>query len=251
LHDALLTLVWVPQCVAEQWRPYFVTLIESGRAVSITPHGVQGWVAVENRLQVESMFSQSNETALDAIVLGWMESIGPTTTAELADRLCLSASQVDRSLLRLEASGQVLRGAFRQTSNDNREPDEFPPYTVLSTQASAVTGARTPEWCHRRLLARIHRLTIGTLRKEIEPVTAAELMRFLLQWQHVAPGSRLHGEAGVLAVIKQLAGFEAAASAWESQLLRLRLSKYEPELLDRLCLSGAVSWGRLSYVGAG
>jgi ATP-dependent Lhr-like helicase len=102
------------------------------------------------------------------------------------------------------------------------------------------------EWCHRRLLARIHRLTIGKLRKEVEPVTAADFMRFLLQWQHVAPGSRLHGEAGVLAVIQQLAGFEAAASVWEPQLFRLRLAKYEPELLDRLCLSGAVSWGRLS-----
>jgi ATP-dependent Lhr-like helicase len=96
------------------------------------------------------------------------------------------------------------------------------------------------------LLARIHRLTIGRLRKEIEPVTAAEFMSFLLRWQHVAPGARLHGEAGLADVIAQLAGFEAAASAWEPQLLRVRLAKYEPEYLDRLCLSGAVSWGRLS-----
>lgn len=102
------------------------------------------------------------------------------------------------------------------------------------------------EWCHRRLLARIHRLTIGRLRKDIEPVTAAEFMRFLLQWQHMTPGSRQHGEAGLTHVIAQLAGFEAAASAWEPQLLRVRLAKYEPELLDRLCLSGAVSWGRIS-----
>ena len=71
-------------------------------------------------------------------------------------------------------------------------------------------------------------------------------MRFLCQWQHVAPGSRLHGEAGLLDIINQLAGFEAAASAWEPHLLRTRLAKYEPEWLDRLCLSGAVSWGRLS-----
>jgi ATP-dependent Lhr-like helicase len=89
-------------------------------------------------------------------------------------------------------------------------------------------------------------LTIGRLRKEVEPVTAAEFMRFLFQWQHVSPGSRLHGEAGLLDIIAQLAGFEAAASAWEPHLLRTRLAKYEPEWLDRLCLSGAVSWGRLS-----
>jgi ATP-dependent Lhr-like helicase len=84
------------------------------------------------------------------------------------------------------------------------------------------------------------------LRKEIEPVTTADFMRFLFQWQHVAPGSRQHGEAGLLEVVKQLAGFEAAASSWDSQLLRVRMGKYEPALLDRLCLSGAVSWGRLS-----
>jgi ATP-dependent Lhr-like helicase len=89
-------------------------------------------------------------------------------------------------------------------------------------------------------------LTIGILRKEVEPVTASDFMRFLMQWQHVVPGSRQHGEAGLMEVIKQLAGFEAAASAWEPQLLRSRMAKYQPELLDRLCLSGAVSWGRLS-----
>ncbi len=77
-------------------------------------------------------------------------------------------------------------------------------------------------------------------------MTAAEFMRFLFQWQHVAPGARVHGEAGLLDIVAQLAGFEAAASAWEPHLLRTRLAKYEPELLDRLCLSGAVSWGRLS-----
>jgi ATP-dependent Lhr-like helicase len=109
-----------------------------------------------------------------------------------------------------------------------------------------LPAAQAEEWCHRRLLARIHRLTIARLRKEIEPVTAAEFMRFLLQWQHVVPGSRQHGEPGLLTVIRQLAGFEAAASAWEPQILRVRMAKYEPELLDRLCLSGAVSWGRLT-----
>jgi len=242
LHDALLTLIWLPEPIPTEWLGYLPVLVESGRAAAIsslsphasrfTSHAHRGWVAGENRPQIELMFAQGNETTLDAIVLGWMESIGPTTTAELADRLYLPVSQVDHSLLRLEASGQVLRGQFRQSKELSPHPLPLTPHRF--------------EWCHRRLLARIHRLTIGILRKEVEPVTAADFMRFLLQWQHAAPGSHLHGEAGVLAVIQQLAGFEAAASAWESHLLRLRLSKYEPELLDRLCLSGAVSWGRLS-----
>ncbi len=237
LHDALLTLVWVPIEQAREWEIYLPALAQDGRAVVLTVRGsgfeVQGLVAAENQALVEAMFAHADEATIDATVQGWMESIGPTTVVELAERLHLSAGDVNGAMVRLEAQGQVLRGRFR-------------PNSALSTQHSEQSGAGALEWCHRRLLARIHRLTVGKLRKEIEPVAAAEFMRFLLQWQHVGSGSRQHGEAGLLEIIRQLAGFEAAASAWEPQLLRVRLAKYEPELLDRLCLSGAVSWGRLS-----
>ncbi len=244
LHDALLTLVWVPESEVGNWTPFFPTLVESGRAVSLTfhvsrftLHEVCGWVATENRETVEQLFANGDDSTLDAVVLGWMESIGPTTTVELAKRLHLPVPAIDAAMVRLEGQGQVLRGSFRNgLGGRGQARDE-------STHASPL---RPHEFCHRRLLARIHRLVIGMLRKEVEPVTALDFMRFLLQWQHVVPGSRQHGEAGLLEIIKQLAGFEAAASAWEPHLLRLRMAKYEPELLDRLCLSGAVSWGRLS-----
>ncbi len=234
LHDALLTLVWLPEDQAPDWQGYLPALQQAGRVVAMQRHeeeevgdnGVTGWVAAENQDRVVKLFESGDDEALDLIVQGWMESIGPTTAAQLAARLHLPAELVQTSLLRLEATGQVLRGRFTLHASGTTS-DEF-------------------EWCHRRLLARIHRLTIGRLRKEVEPVSAAEFMTFLLQWQHVAPGSRQHGEAGLLGVVQQLAGFEAAASAWEPQLLRCRMAKYEPELLDRLCLSGTVSWGRLS-----
>ena len=237
LHDALLTLVWVPEPIAAEWASYLPTLVESGRAVSIQARGegqeAKGWIVTERRIEVEAALAMQDNATLDAIIQGWMESIGPTTAHELAERLHLPAEQVDGAMVRLEATGQVLRGSFR-------------PRSALSTQSPALSGADAPEWCHRRLLARIHRLTIGALRKEIEPVTAAEFMSFLLRWQHVAPGARVHGEAGLAEVIAQLAGYEAAASVWEPHLLRSRLAKYEPEWLDRLCLSGAVAWGRVS-----
>lgn len=195
-----------------------------------------GWVATEHRESVENMFTAGDDESLDAVVQGWMESIGPTTTGELASRLLLPHDRVEAAMLRLEAQGQVIRGRFR--SLPSSEDVQF-----NGQGSGAVPG---PEWCHRRLLARIHRLTVGRLRKEVQPVTASEFMRFLLQWQHVAGGARRHGEAGLLETVRQLAGFEAAASSWETHLLRVRMAKYEPELLDRLCLSGAVSWGRLS-----
>jgi ATP-dependent Lhr-like helicase len=244
LHDALLTLWWLPVEEVKDWAIHLPCLMEEGRAVELTVRGeglgvrgetqeIRGWVATENRDRIETVFASADEDMLDAILLGWMESIGPTTAGEVATRLHLSESDVSPAFLRLEASGQILRGRFR-------------PNSALSTQYSELSGVGAPEWCHRRLLARIHRLTIGRLRKEVEPVTAAEFMRYLCQWQHVSSGSRQHGEAGLLEVIRLLAGFEAAASSWDSQLLRARMAKYEPELLDRLCLSGAVSWGRLA-----
>ncbi len=237
LHDALLTLLWVPAPSMTEWAPYLSGLVKEERATEIqTSRGVVGWAAAENHDRVTRLLDgQGDDATLDDLVRGWMESLGPTTVDTLADRLQLPSSHVHAAMLRLESQGQVLRGRFRPAVS--REPAN------LKIEQPDMPA---PEWCHRRLLARIHRLTIGALRKEIEPVTAAEFMGFLLRWQHAAPGARLHGEAGLAEVIAQLAGFEAAASAWEPHLLRLRLAKYEPAWLDRLCLSGAVAWGRLS-----
>jgi ATP-dependent Lhr-like helicase len=96
------------------------------------------------------------------------------------------------------------------------------------------------------LLARIHRLTVGMLRKQIEPVTAAAFMRWLMRWQHVAPGTQVAGERGTLEVLRQMQGFEIPANAWERQVLARRIVDYDPAWLDQLCLTGAVGWGRLS-----
>ena len=246
LHDALLTLVWAPEAQVQAWAQWLTALTASGRAAVVTIHDgpdgarVNGWVATERAAALDTVFphaawvpsrthmpedvSHTRDESIVSIVQGWMESIGPTTAEALAARLHLALGDVDGALLRLESQGQVLRGRFTTTSD----------------------GSAAIEWCDRRLLARIHRLTIGSLRREVQPVTATEFMRFLFQWQHVAPASRLHGEAGLLEIVKQLAGFEAAASAWERHLLPLRSAKYDPDWVDGLCLGGSVMWGRLS-----
>src|SRR3989441_1567067 len=237
LHDALLTLIWVPEELGRDWAAFLPALLQAGRAAIVVGGEFSGWVATERLATVRTVFPaaeyspavegvgaeelQERDEAIRRIVQGWMESTGPTTAEELARKLHLSTSEVQGAFLRLEADGQALRGRFGKD----------------------ICGE---EWCDRRLLARIHRLTIGRLRREIEPVTAADFMQFLFQWQHVAAGSRLYGEAGLLEIIRQLAGFEAAASAWERYLLPARISKYDPALLDRLCLSGSVAWGRLT-----
>jgi ATP-dependent Lhr-like helicase len=210
LHDALLTLLWIPDSeIPEAWREFLPILLKENRCV--VRKG--GYLPAERIAEFKML----------DIVRGWMESTGPTTADQLATRLQLSADDVHGALLELENEGQVLRGKFRGSA-----------------------ASDSVEWCDRRLLARIHRLTIGRLRKAIEPITAADFMNFLFQWQHLTPGSRLHGEEGLREIIDQLAGFEAAAGAWERHILPLRMSKYDPDLLDRLCLGGATMWSRLS-----
>jgi ATP-dependent helicase Lhr and Lhr-like helicase len=102
------------------------------------------------------------------------------------------------------------------------------------------------EWCNRRILSRIHRATLGRLRREIEPVTALDFEHFLQSWQHVAPGTQLHGADGALQVIRQLQGYEIPASAWEDEILKRRIAKYDPSFLNELCFSGEVMWARVS-----
>ncbi len=170
----------------------------------------------------------------DAVLIalqGWMQHLGPTTASEIGELLGLPASEIEKALLRMEASGAILRGKFRPA-------DPRP--------AASASHEPETEWCERRLLARIHRLTVATLRKQIAPVTASQFMNWLLRWQHVAPGTQVRGEHGTLEVIRQLQGFEIPASAWERFVLARRISDYDPAHLDQLCLTGTVGWGRLS-----
>jgi ATP-dependent Lhr-like helicase len=168
--------------------------------------------------------------------------LGPATASELGETLGLAASDIEKALLRMEASGTVLRGNF--TGADGKRAGVPAPHVP----APHLLAAHVPEveWCERRLLARIHRLTVGMLRKQIEPVTPAGFMRWLMRWQHVAPGSQVAGERGTLEVLRQLQGFEIPANAWERQVLARRIADYDPKWLDQLCMTGAVGWGRLS-----
>jgi ATP-dependent Lhr-like helicase len=279
LHDALLTLVALPLDVPAgldspramhgtiadrireslpSWTGYFETLQRDRRAGRATVHGRSYWVPAERAAAFARLFpsvrfdaelpefpaaarsagasagaaatgstvAQATDAASAAavsIVQGWLSHIGPATCAGLSQLLGLDERVVNDSVLGLEASGWALRGRF----------------------VSAVDPATT-QWCERRLLARIHRLTLGALRREIAPVTSSEFMRWLLEWQHVTPGSQVHGENGTFEVLRQMQGFEAPANAWEPQILARRIVRADPADLDRLCFSGAVGWGRLS-----
>jgi ATP-dependent Lhr-like helicase len=167
----------------------------------------------------------SFETALREILRSRLEGLGPVSVAELARSVAVSEADVTIALAALEAEGVVFRGSFRPGGQ--------------------------PEWCERRLLARIHRATIDRLRSEIEPVTQRDFLRFLFTWQRVEPSARLAGPTGVAAALEILEGFEAPASAWESDLLPSRLEEYDAAWLDGLCLAGQTSWLRRTPSGSG
>jgi ATP-dependent Lhr-like helicase len=261
VHDALLTLGVLPERDAEPWREHLEALIAVRRATrAVFPpfeKGASGGISVAaERVDLvrtaipDLTFTpelpalanpqpglrdpQTREDAIVEIVRGWMDCIGPTTTAALADRLFLPVLQVDAALARLEADGVVLRGRF--TSAPPGSPHAGP----------RSEGEDEPEWCERGLLARIHRLTLGRLRREIEAVSAADFMRFLLRWQHVQPGTQLHGRDGVRKIIAQLQGLELPGPAWERDVLPARVAKYDAADLEQLCLAGDVAWGRLA-----
>jgi ATP-dependent Lhr-like helicase len=277
LGDALLTLIAVPATEDteehrgngdlsrltepghQDWEPLFEQLRNSNRATRASlqnraappgspthagfacggveaPSALALWVSAEKIKTFKAIYpdaqfedqlpeieaaSPSREDALKAMLTGWLTHLGPVTATGLAAMLHLPVSDVDQTLLRIESTGLILRGSFTKTTQET-------------------------EWCERRLLARIHRLTLGSLRKQIEPVTTAVFMRWLFRWQHISPGSQVRDEHGTLEVLRQLQGFEIPASAWERQILARRINNYDSKMLDQLCLTGAVGWGRLS-----
>jgi ATP-dependent Lhr-like helicase len=238
LHDALLIMGCLPEREGEGWRRFFDELVAAGRAgvLCVTP---RLWIAAERLPMLAAAYPGAScdpplvaperdrakpwtrEDAIRELVRGRLEVVGPTTAVAIAAALGLQVSDVEFGLGGLEHEGFVLRGRFSP-------------------------GVTELEWCERRLLARIHRYTLDRLRKEIEPVSAADFMRFLFRWQRLADETRAEGPEGLAAVLDLLDGFELAAGAWESDVLPARVADYDPLWLDGLCLSGEIGWGRLS-----
>lgn len=248
LHDALLTLGLMNRSDIESPRGeipsdelmiWFGELVGQRRVAVVVRDGQDNaWTATETASNIIAAFPDAKlepeppieflqkegaaqEDAVLDLIKGRVECSGPFTVEEMAQDLGLSASEVKVGMARLENEGLVLRGSFRP-------------------------GMAIEEYCDRRILARIHRATISRLRREIEPVSAATFIRFLLRWQHVDPSSKLRGEGGLLEVVEQLQGFEAAAGAWEPHLLRARVADYNPAYMDNLCFGGEVVWGRMA-----
>lgn len=236
LHDLLHSLVVLPldffteRHEARDWPVFYERLLHANRVHGVECNGIPCWISAERTADVAALWmdegdSEGKEKILRQCVQGWLQVLGPTTANAFAERLGLKASDVFQAFLAMEMQGLLMRGVFEKarTAEDHEV-----------------------EWCERRILQRIHRRTLHALRKQIEPVSPAVYMRWLLGWQHLAPQTQLSGEEGVLEALHQLEGFEAPAIEWERTLLPARVANYDGRWLDSLCLSGAVGWGRIS-----
>jgi ATP-dependent Lhr-like helicase len=254
LHDLLCALVVVPVQVLSwngaclDW-DIFLGRLERSNRVTIARRSAPGigemayfvaaeradWLRVlwpEVEFPVEMLKTPGEvpdySDVLKKTLQGWLQILGPVTSSGFAERLGLDSGQIWQQMVRLESTGIILRGVFEGKSGAAPLPDV------------------DVEWCERRILQRIHRRTLNTLRKQIEPVTPAAYMRFLLDWQHLGERRQLTGEQGLLEALRGLEGFEAPAAEWERSILPQRVEGYDPRWLDALCLTGAVGWGRIS-----
>jgi ATP-dependent Lhr-like helicase len=218
LADLLASLV-VVQPRAE-WQQLFDELRARSRAVVFRPRDTDLWCAAEREDDAGHAFADDEE-AIAQVLRGHLEITGITTVDRLAEATTLAPGRVAAGLAYLEQSGFALQGTYTPEATDT-------------------------EWVSRRLLARMHSYSRRSRRGGVEPATAQDFMRFLLRWQHVAPGHQLAGEVGLLTVVEQLQGFDAAAVAWEPDLLGARMRRYDPSWLDRLCHDGEVAWLRMN-----
>ncbi len=245
MHETLLALGVVTDAdVARSgWLAWLHALADVARATRLDG---AGWVAAERLPMLQALYPRAAMSpaitapaefacmvwdAADAtpeLLRGRLGALGPVTAQSLSQLLALPRADVDAGLLRLEREGSILRGRF---------------------STPALEGG-DEEWCERHLLARIHRYTVGRLRKEIAPIPPRDFVRFLADWQRLSPDHRASGPEGLAAVIDQLEGFEAPAGAWENELLRPRMTDYDPAWLDDLVRAGRVAWTRLRGVHA-
>jgi ATP-dependent Lhr-like helicase len=275
LHDALMQLgfITVEEGQRNDWQALFAELVSARRACVLRPAQVNNlghtdlWVAAERLPQLHAIHpaalltptiappasyaseSWSIEDALIDILRGRLEGLGPVTVADLAASFSVSPARIDAGLARLEGEGFAMRGQFTsdQLGISPAAKDGFRlPDKDAGAPPAGMPAPSETEWCSRRLLARIHSYTLNRLRKEIEPVSAADFMRFLFVWQKVAPEHQVQGPDNVAAILDQLEGFDAPAGSWESEILPARVADYDPAWLDALCLSGRLTWLRLS-----
>ena len=202
---------------------------------------------------VPEAFLEPVPDALEQLVRRWARTHGPFLAGQPAGRFGIAVERVEEVLVRLEAAETVVRGGFRPAGGASG--------TAAGAGSPRRGGAQEREWCDSGVLRLLRQRSLAVLRREVEPVEAQALARFLPAWQGVRvpaghgvvdprrPGRRVDAVGGLdrlHEVVSQLQGVAVPASVLERDVLAARVAGYSPRLLDELCAAGEVVW-----VGAG
>jgi len=236
LHDGLMQAGFLTSAEfsSENWRPWFTALADDLRATHVTPgshDGAQGgwWIATERlaewltvhpghsctpdpRAAYTATGACEPEGALVELLRSRMSALGPVSLDKLEADFSLPGPDVEQALLTLQTEGTAVR--FAKQEGDT-------------------------QWCERRLLARIHRYSRERRRRAVKPVAPADFMRFLIRWHSLDDGNSELEQA-----LAALEGWCAPVLAWEQNLLKNRCNEYDPLMLDRQFLCGALTWFR-------
>ncbi len=237
LHDVLMQTTGLIAAEFEEFGPYMNELIRAKRAFRFKPNDeIEIWSAMECWPAIRQIWPAAElpecslpehlkaaieaDAAIKDLLRGRLEITGPQNSQRLAEDLGLSIGVIESVLPVLESEGVILSGSFSP-------------------------GCADTEWCDRRILARVHRLTLEGLRQKIKAVDADVFYRFLIDFQNAGIGTQVESIEGIARVVEQLQGWEVPVGAWENELLALRTKNYQESMLDQLCYSGRVGWGRL------
>jgi ATP-dependent Lhr-like helicase len=221
LADLVSSLVFVR--ARDGWRDLWSELVGRGRGQTVEREEAELWCAAEQHALAQRALEGQNDEAVADVLRGHLEILGICSIQRLADATALPVTRVAVGLAVLEREGFALQGRYSTNLADGEK-----------------------EFIARRLLARMHSYSRRRRRESVQPATAQDFMRFLLRWQHVAPDTQLAGEGGLVSVLDTLQGWEAAAVAWEPELITRRLREYRPGWIDRLCHEGQLTWLRLT-----
>ncbi len=203
------------------------SLVEQRRAIRVSVAGEQRIAAAEDAARLRdaigtalppglpAAFTEPVDDPLTDLIARYARTHGPFVAREPAERLGVSIARVRVALETLQADQRLLRGEFRPEGSER-------------------------EWCDPGVLRQLRRRSLARLRKEVEPVDASVLGRFLPAWQSI-PAPR-HGPDALLETIGQLQATAIPASVLETDVLPARLANYRPADLDALCASGELVW---------
>ncbi len=264
-HDVLLGRIHLPLNEQPDWADWYQELESTGRATTLqrldadsNNECLLSWVATERLPAARAAFPKSQHhppvnvpsgvrqewestEARTAIIRGLLDTCGPLTVAEMSHQAGMTDSQTEAALMALEGEGIAMQGYFRI-----KDPNWDQNLDGDSTNKQENNAGFPPkEWCHRRLLARIHRLTLQGLRAQVQPVDTSLFIQYLTHLHGLAGTEKRSGTNGLFEVLSMLQGIDIPAICWERDILPARLSNYQSKDLDELCFTGEIGWGRL------